>query len=88
MFWMYTMHPNVLRLCTVGFFPCHISNRVMASTLFVRHLFSTYTTILTASPQNHLRRPLALSKLLVVATTMPFRCSMTSFWCGLQGGVC
>jgi hypothetical protein len=68
----YMMHPNVLSWCTAGFLPCHALNGVMPSTLFVGHLFRTYTAAFTASPQNHLGRPLAFSMLLVVATTVPF----------------
>jgi hypothetical protein len=65
------------------FYPCHASNGVMTSMLFVEHLFSTYTAVLTASPQNHPRRPLALSMLLAVATNVPFRHPMTPFCYGL-----
>jgi hypothetical protein len=76
----YMMHLNVLRWCTTGFLPCHASNEVMPSTLFVGQLFRTYIAAFTASPQNHPGRPLAFSILLAVATTVPFRCSITSFY--------
>jgi hypothetical protein len=49
-FHTYTMHPNVLRWCTAGFLPCHASNGTMLSTLFIGHLFRTYTTAFTTSP--------------------------------------
>jgi hypothetical protein len=79
----YMMHPNVLRWCTVGFLLCHASNGVMPSTLFVGHIFRTYTTTFTTSPQNHPGRPLAFNMLLAVVTTVPFRRLMTPFCCGL-----
>jgi hypothetical protein len=66
------MHPNVLRLCTTDFLPCHTSNGVMPSMLFIGHIFNTYTTVFTTSPQNHPGRPLAFSMLLAVATTVLF----------------
>jgi hypothetical protein len=44
----------------------------MPSTLYVRHLFRTYTTVFTASLQNHPGRPLAFSMLLADATTVLF----------------
>jgi hypothetical protein len=65
----YTMHSNVLRWCIAYFLPCHASNRVMP---FIGHLFSTYTTAFTASPQKHPGKPLAFSMLLAVANTVPF----------------
>jgi hypothetical protein len=71
-FQTYMMHPNILRWCTADFFPYHASNGVMPSMLFVGNLFSTYTTVLIASPQNHPERPLTFSMLLAVATTEPF----------------
>jgi hypothetical protein len=71
-FHTYMMHPNVLRWCTIGFLPFHASNGVMPSTLFIGHLFRTYTAVFTASPQNHPGRPLAFNVLLAVATTTPF----------------
>ena len=52
------MQPNILRWCTASFFPCHASNGVMPSTLFVGHLFSTYTAVLTTLLAKPARQPL------------------------------
>jgi hypothetical protein len=50
MFQMYMIHPNIIRWCTAGLFPCYATNGVTSFILFIGHMFNTYTTVLTASP--------------------------------------
>ncbi|CAA7389734.1 unnamed protein product [Spirodela intermedia] len=71
------MHPNTFRWCTASFFPCHTSEGVMPSTLFVGHRFKMYTAVATISPQNQPGSPFALSMLLAVATTLGESCTGT-----------
>lgn len=79
---MWVRHPKILIWLIHGFSLVQASYGVPPVNPRVGNLFSTYIEGLSASLQNIEGISFSFRKLLIMETTVPFRCSTTSFCCG------